>query len=106
MHQPLDLDAAVVAAWHATADELPGIRMVLDHYRAEPLDDAMAAALATSAAQGARAPGRDGRPDRRHHRGPRCAGRGARGARSPRAKAARRRLTVGSAFWRMPPELA
>ena len=26
-------------AWHATADELPGTRLVLDHYRAEPLDD-------------------------------------------------------------------
>ncbi len=49
MHQPLDTDAAAVAAWRATADELPGLRMVLEHYRAEPLDDRMAAALATSA---------------------------------------------------------
>jgi hypothetical protein len=51
MHQPLDTDDAVVAAWHATTDELPGIRMVLDHYRAQPLDDRIAAALATSAAK-------------------------------------------------------
>jgi hypothetical protein len=51
MHQPLDTDDAVVAAWQATADELPGTRMVLDHYRAEPLDDRMAAALATSTAK-------------------------------------------------------
>ena len=29
----------------------PGTRLVLDHYRAEPLDDAMATALATSAAK-------------------------------------------------------
>ena len=49
MHQPLDTDAAAVAAWQTTADELPGIRMMLEHYRAEPLDDRMAAALATSA---------------------------------------------------------
>jgi hypothetical protein len=51
MNQPLDPDAAAVAAWHATAEELPGVRMVLDHYRAEPLDEPMAAALATSAAK-------------------------------------------------------
>ena len=49
MHQPRDTDAAAVAAWRATADELPGLRMVLEHYRAEPLDDRMAAASATSA---------------------------------------------------------
>ena len=48
MEQPMDLESAVVAAWHATARELPGVRAVLDHYRAEPLDDAMAAMLDTS----------------------------------------------------------
>ena len=47
-NQPLDLEAAVVAAWHATADELPGIRAVVDHHRDHPLDDAMAAAMATA----------------------------------------------------------
>jgi hypothetical protein len=51
LDQPMDLEQAVVTAWHATADELPGTRLVLDHYRIEPLDDAMAAALATSAAK-------------------------------------------------------
>jgi hypothetical protein len=51
MHEPLDTDEAVVTAWHATTDELPGIRMVLDHYRAEPLDDRMASALATATAK-------------------------------------------------------
>ncbi len=51
MHQPTDLDDAVVVAWHSTADELPGTRMVLDRYRAEPLDDAMAGVLCTSAAK-------------------------------------------------------
>ena len=51
MHQPLDTDDAVVDAWHATAEELPGTRLVLDHYRAGPLDDAMAAALRTASAK-------------------------------------------------------
>ena len=49
MHQPLDSDDAVAGAWHATADELPGTRLVLDHHCAEPLDDAMADAVRTSA---------------------------------------------------------
>src|SRR5690349_9483754 len=31
--QPMELEEAVVAAWHATADELPGVRLVLDHER-------------------------------------------------------------------------
>jgi len=51
MTQPADPDRAVVDAWHAAADELPGIRAVLDHYRAEPADEPMATALATSAAK-------------------------------------------------------
>jgi len=51
MHQPLDTDEAAVAAWHATADDLPGIRMVLDHYQKAPLDDAMASTLATAVAK-------------------------------------------------------
>src|SRR6478735_1481131 len=37
LHQPMDLEEAVVSAWHATADELPGTRLVLDHCRSEPL---------------------------------------------------------------------
>ena len=51
MEQPLDLDAAVIAAWHATADELPGIRAIVDHYVAEPLDAAMAQALTKATAK-------------------------------------------------------
>lgn len=46
--QPLDLPAAVVSAWRATADELPGIRAVVDHHREHPLDEAMARALDTA----------------------------------------------------------
>jgi hypothetical protein len=45
VEQPLDLPLAVVTAWGKACDELPGVRMVLDHYRAEPLDEAMAAAM-------------------------------------------------------------
>jgi len=48
MHQPLDLERAVVTAWRATAEELPGIRAVVDHHREHPLDDAMAEALAVA----------------------------------------------------------
>jgi hypothetical protein len=49
MAQPVDVDQAVVDAWHATADELPGIRAVLDHYLAEPTDEQMETVLAVSA---------------------------------------------------------
>jgi hypothetical protein len=43
--QPLDLEHAVVAAWRATAEELPGIRAIVDRHREQPLDDAMAQAM-------------------------------------------------------------
>ncbi len=45
LDQPLDLGRAVEAAWGAAADDLPGVRRILDHYRAEPLDEAMAEAM-------------------------------------------------------------
>jgi hypothetical protein len=51
LQQPMDPAEAVVAAWHAAADELPGTRAIVAHYRAEPLDEPMAAAMATSAAK-------------------------------------------------------
>jgi hypothetical protein len=47
--QPLDLRASVVRAWHRTADELPGIRAVLDEQRLRPADAAIAEAMRTSA---------------------------------------------------------
>ncbi|TWG91891.1 hypothetical protein L615_007600000150 [Nocardioides sp. J9] len=50
-HQPTDLDEAVAVAWSNTAHELPGVRMIIDHYRAEPVDDAMARAMAKAAAK-------------------------------------------------------
>lgn len=46
LEQPLDLPLAVAVAWGNTCDELPGVRLVLDHYRAEPTDQAMASAMA------------------------------------------------------------
>jgi hypothetical protein len=51
LQQPLEPDLAVIAAWHATADELPGTRAIVDHYRAEPTDESMAFVTATSAAK-------------------------------------------------------
>jgi hypothetical protein len=51
MSQPLDLEQAVATAWLATAEELPGIRAVVDHYRAEPLDAAMATAMTKAVAK-------------------------------------------------------
>jgi hypothetical protein len=49
MHQPMDLRAAVVRAWHQTADELPGIRALLDEHRARPADEATAEIMRKSA---------------------------------------------------------
>ena len=49
--QPLDLEAAVVSAWRATATELPGIRAIIDHHRDHPLSDEMAEALRTATAK-------------------------------------------------------
>jgi len=43
--QPMDLEAAVITAWHRAADEMPGARKVLDTYIAHPTDERMAAAL-------------------------------------------------------------
>jgi hypothetical protein len=48
VHQPPEPDRTAIAAWHATADELPGVRRVLDRYRDEPLDGRMADALAVA----------------------------------------------------------
>ena len=47
--EPMDLERAVQAAWIAAADELPGVRALLDHYRSHPLDDEMSWALSRAA---------------------------------------------------------
>ena len=49
MSQPMDLENAVVTAWHHCANELPGIRLVIDHHQAEPLDDEMAQVMGKAA---------------------------------------------------------
>jgi len=49
MHQPMDLEQAVVTAWQLTAEELPGVRSIVDRYRSEPLDAAMAEAMTKAA---------------------------------------------------------
>jgi hypothetical protein len=49
--QPMDLRAAVVRAWHQTADELPGIRAILDQARLRPADEATADIMRRSAAK-------------------------------------------------------
>lgn len=51
LNQPMDLEGAVVAAWHATADELPGVLAIIDRERAQPRDAAIAEVMATSAAK-------------------------------------------------------
>ncbi|ANH38715.1 hypothetical protein I601_2291 [Nocardioides dokdonensis FR1436] len=45
VNDPLDLEQAVVTAWRATAEGLPGVRAVVDHHREHPLDDRMRAAM-------------------------------------------------------------
>lgn len=42
---PLDLPLAVTIAWRRAADELPGVRSVIDHYTAHPTGDFMADCL-------------------------------------------------------------
>lgn len=50
-NQPLDLEHAVAVAWGRTADELGGVRLVLDNYRAHPVDYAMAGAMLKATAK-------------------------------------------------------
>lgn len=49
--QPMDLRHAVATAWARTADQMPGVRAILDHYREHPVDDRMAWALARATAK-------------------------------------------------------
>jgi hypothetical protein len=49
--QPMALRASVVRAWHGTADELPGIRAILDEQRLRPADEATAEMMRKSAAK-------------------------------------------------------
>ena len=49
--QPMDLQEAVEVAWGNAADELPGVRKIIDHYRAEPTSEAMATAMEKATAK-------------------------------------------------------
>jgi hypothetical protein len=49
--QPMDLQGAVEVAWGNAADDLPGVRKILDHYRAEPTSEPMATAMAKATAK-------------------------------------------------------
>jgi hypothetical protein len=51
LRRPTEPHTAVVAAWQATAAELPGVLAILDRHHADPTDDAMARALAKAAAK-------------------------------------------------------
>src|SRR6476620_7227953 len=51
MLQPMDLERAVVAAWHATADELPGVRAILDRERTQPSTPDAAVAMEKATAK-------------------------------------------------------
>ncbi len=49
--QPMDLESAVVAAWHDTAAQLPGVRAIIDHHVDQPTSPAMRTALAKATAK-------------------------------------------------------
>jgi hypothetical protein len=51
MSQPMNLEASVITAWQETADEMPGVRAIIDHYTAAPETEAMTNALTASAAK-------------------------------------------------------
>ena len=51
MNQPMDLRGAVVRAWQRNAEDLPGIRAILDEHRNHPRDEATAAIMTKSAAK-------------------------------------------------------
>jgi len=49
--QPMDLQQHVALAWKAAADELAGVRLILDHYRDNPTSEEMAQALQAATAK-------------------------------------------------------
>jgi hypothetical protein len=50
-HGPTDLEAAVIAGWRATARDLAGVRLILDHYLDHPTSPDMAQAISRSHAK-------------------------------------------------------
>lgn len=51
MSQPMDLESAVAAAWRAAADDLPGVRAILDREQGAPRSATVADALAKATAK-------------------------------------------------------
>lgn len=49
--QPMDLESAVIAAWHVVSDDMPGVRAILDHYTENPIDERMARAMTKAVAK-------------------------------------------------------
>ncbi|MFS3128708.1 hypothetical protein ACLM5J_09915 [Nocardioides sp. Bht2] len=49
--QPVDLEAAVVGAWRAAVADLPGVRLILDAYRAHPADAEMERMMSAASAK-------------------------------------------------------
>jgi len=49
--QPMDLEGAVIAAWHGVRDQMPGVRAILDHYAQHPADERMAVAFGRAVAK-------------------------------------------------------
>ena len=45
MQQPLDLEHAVACAWRRTSNEMPGVRLIIDNYTANPSDHTMSEAM-------------------------------------------------------------
>ena len=46
VREPMDLESAVATAWHRTAEQLPGVRLVIDGCAEQPVDPAMERAMA------------------------------------------------------------
>jgi len=51
MAEPLELEDAVVVAWHTAADELAGVRAILDRERTAPSTPAISAAMTKATAK-------------------------------------------------------
>lgn len=46
--EPMDLESAVATAWRTTAEQMPGVRMIIDRFVEDPTGPAMAAAMSRS----------------------------------------------------------
>jgi hypothetical protein len=51
MTEPMDLESSVIQAWQQTAQAMPGVRAILDHYSAHPETPEMEQNLAVSTAK-------------------------------------------------------